>query len=78
MPCVNDMPTDIKKYLKSAGITQKQFAEKMNLSRPTLDTYIEMYEHGQTLPKKSMMIILINCSNQQIIHYKCLSVNFKR
>lgn len=52
MPCVNDMPTDIKKYLKSAGITQKQFAEKMNLSRPTLDTYIEMYEHGQTLPKK--------------------------
>ena len=42
MPSVSDMQ-NIKQYLKDVGITQKEFAERIGLSRPTLDTYIEMY-----------------------------------
>ena len=50
MPCINDMD-NIKKYLKNVGITQKEFAERIGLSRPTLDTYIEMFESGQVNTK---------------------------
>ena len=56
MPCINDM-CNIKKYLKEVGVTQKEFAERIGLSRPTLDTYIEMFECGQTLPKERYDII---------------------
>ena len=56
MPSVSDMQ-NIKQYLKDVGITQKEFAERIGLSRPTLDTYIEMYEHGQAIPKERYDII---------------------
>ena len=56
MPCINDM-VNIKKYLKNVGITQKEFAERIGLSRPTLDTYIEMFESGQVIPKERYNII---------------------
>ena len=56
MPSVSDMQ-NIKQYLKDVGITQKEFAERIGLSRPTLDTYIDMYEHGQTIPKERYDII---------------------
>lgn len=48
---------NIKQYLKDVGMTQKEFAERIGLSRPTLDTYIEMYESGQTIPKERYNII---------------------
>lgn len=48
---------DIKKILKDFGITQKEFAEKLQLSRPTLDTYIQLYESGQEIPKEKYEII---------------------
>ena len=48
---------NIKTYLKSIGITQKEFAEKIGLSRPTLDTYIEIYESGGQIPKERYEII---------------------
>lgn len=47
----------IKQYLKEVGLTQKEFAERIGLSRPTLDTYIEMYEQGKTIPKERYNII---------------------
>lgn len=47
----------IKQYLKKVGLTQKEFAERIGLSRPTLDTYIEMYEQGKTIPKERYNII---------------------
>ena len=56
MPCKNDMQ-DVKQYLKKVGFTQKEFAERIGLSRPTLDTYIDMYESGQTIPKERYDII---------------------
>lgn len=56
MPCISDMH-NIKQYLKDVGITQKEFAERIGLSRPTLDTYIEMFESGQTIPKERYDII---------------------
>lgn len=56
MPCINDM-RNIKQYLKDMGITQKEFAERIGLSRPTLDTYIEIFESGQTIPKERYDII---------------------
>lgn len=56
MPCISDMQK-IKQYLKDVGITQKEFAERIGLSRPTLDTYIEMFEQGQTIPKERYDII---------------------
>lgn len=43
---------DIKNYLKTIGITHKYLAKQLNLSRPTLDVYIEYYENGKTIPKE--------------------------
>lgn len=62
---------NIKQYLKDVGITQKEFAERIGLSRPTLDTYIEMFESGQTIPKERYDIIFKrlfdydNCSAEE-------------
>ncbi len=48
---------DIKRILKEVGMTQKDFAEKIGLSRPTLDAYIKLYEDGCTIPKERYDII---------------------
>lgn len=40
----------IKETLKKYGVTLTQFANTLNISRPTLDTYIRLYESGQALP----------------------------
>ncbi len=48
---------DIKLVLKKNGITIKEFAKRVHLSRPTLDTYIRLYETNQELPKKRYQII---------------------
>lgn len=47
----------IKEYLKQVGITQKELAEKLGLSRPTLDSYIAMYESNTQIPKERYKII---------------------
>ncbi len=47
---------NIKEYLKSIGITQKDFADRVGLSRPTLDTYIDLYENGNPIPKERYAI----------------------
>lgn len=69
MPCINDMH-NIKKYLKEVGVTQKEFAERIGLSRPTLDTYIEMFESGQTLPKERYDIIFKKLFDSKIVSAK--------
>lgn len=40
----------IKEKLKKYNITLTQFSNILNVSRPTLDTYIRLYESGQDLP----------------------------
>lgn len=41
----------IKLKLKNLGITLADFAQRLEISRPTLDTYIEMYERKEKIPK---------------------------
>ena len=47
----------IKQYLRGIGLTQKEFADLLGLSRPTLDNYIDLYEAGEKLPKERYQII---------------------
>lgn len=42
----------IKDKLKELGITLAQLSNKLEISRPTLDTYIEMYENKKIIPKE--------------------------
>lgn len=48
---------DIKGYLNRIGFSKKVFAEEINLSRPTLDTYIRKYEKDGELPKERYQIV---------------------
>ena len=41
---------DIKEYLKSIHMTQKELADRLVLSRPTLDTYIQIFQMDEVLP----------------------------
>lgn len=43
---------NVKLYIKKIGFTQKELAERLKLSRPTLDSYIYIYEHDQKIPKE--------------------------
>ncbi len=55
----------IKSYLKNLGITLKEFADRLNLSRPTLDAYISMFEKGQELPRDRYQIIFRELFSQK-------------
>ena len=48
---------DIKRYLRGIGITQTELANKLHLSRPTLDSYISQYEKTGKLSKKKYELI---------------------
>lgn len=48
---------NIKEYLKSIGISKQEFATEIKLSRPTLDSYIIMYENGEQIPRERYQII---------------------
>ena len=43
---------DIKKQLNHIGIKQKTFAEMLEVSRQTLDTYIKLYESNKKIPNE--------------------------
>lgn len=47
----------IKEKLKHYGLTLSAFAERLNISRPTLDNYIRLYEIGLELPNKKYTTI---------------------
>lgn len=48
---------DIKNKLKLLGITLADFANKLGISRPTLDNYIDMYEQNIVIPKEKYQSI---------------------
>ena len=48
---------EIKTVRTKLGLTQKEFADLLGLSRPTLDNYIDLYEAGEKLPKERYQII---------------------
>ena len=53
---------DIKRYLRGIGITQTDLANRLHLSRPTLDSYISQYEKtGKLSKKKYELILAIHC-----------------
>lgn len=43
---------NIKSYLKSIHVTQLELAEKLSLSRPTLDAYIQQFEMNERIPRE--------------------------
>lgn len=42
---------NIKVKLRELGITLSEFSHKLQISRPTVDNYIELYESGRIIPK---------------------------
>ena len=48
---------DIKDYLKSIHMTQKELADRLGLSRPTLDTYIQMFQMNEPLPRDKYQVV---------------------
>ena len=42
----------IKEKLRRYGLTLTAFSKELNISRPTLDSYIRLYESGAELPNK--------------------------
>lgn len=48
---------NIKIKLKELGITLSEFASILEISRPTLDTYISLYESGEIIPKEKYNMI---------------------
>ena len=48
---------DIKEYLKSIHMTQKELADRLGLSRPTLDTYIQMFQRNEPLPRDKYQVV---------------------
>lgn len=48
---------DIKEYLKSIHMTQKELADRLGLSRPTLDTYIQMFQMDEPLPRDKYQVV---------------------
>lgn len=49
---------NVKEQLKELNITQSDFAEELGISRPTLDSYMSLYDSGEIIPKDRFEIIL--------------------
>lgn len=47
----------IKSILKKNGFTLSDFAQKISISRPTLNSYIKMFEEKQDIPNEKYQII---------------------
>ena len=47
----------MKERLKANKVTISEFAQNLQISRPTLDSYIKMYESGQELPNDKYKIV---------------------
>lgn len=48
---------DVKTVLRKNNITLQQFAESLSISRPTLDTYIKLFQSGEPISKSKYNII---------------------
>ena len=67
----------IKSTLKNIGITLAEFAKKLDISRPTLDSYIEMYESNKPLPKEKYQIIFDKLFTAEITSKKAFLNNLE-
>lgn len=57
---------DIKKYLKEIGYSKQDLANELNLSRPTLDTYIDLFERNKPIPKVRYQIAFNRLFNRNL------------
>ena len=54
---VNEQAMEIKRTLKNFDIRISKLASELGVSRPTLDTYIEYYESGKSIPNSRYQAI---------------------
>jgi len=55
--CKEVKKMDIKSKLKEVNVTLSDFANKLEVSRPTLNNYITLYEKGEELPNEKYQLI---------------------
>lgn len=48
---------EIKEYLKTIHMTQRELADRLGLSRPTLDTYIQLFQNQEKIPKERYQVV---------------------
>ena len=48
---------DIKGQLKQIDVKVSKLAAGLEISRPTFDSYLELYEKGETIPNDKYQII---------------------
>lgn len=57
---------DVRKILQKNGITLFSFAELLNISRPTLNSYIRAFESGSCIPNEKYQIIFEELFNYNL------------
>ncbi len=57
---------EIKLRLKEMGIKLLEFAKELDISRPTLDNYIALYDKGESLPTEKYQIIFDSLFREEI------------
>ena len=58
---------NIGQYLKSVGVTKKELAEEIGLSRPTLNLYIGLFESGKKIENERYDIIFKRLFSDKIV-----------
>jgi predicted transcriptional regulator len=56
----------IKRKLKEMGVKLIDFAKELDITRPTLDSYISLYENGESLPTEKYEIIFGSLFNDGV------------
>lgn len=64
---------DVKKILQRNYLTLSSFAEILNISRPTLNSYIRMYESNSSIPNEKFQIIF-----DELFKYKLSNEEFEK
>ncbi|MGD9566809.1 MAG: hypothetical protein AB7V48_00555 [Sedimentibacter sp.] len=57
---------DLKARIKGLGIRLLDISKELDISRPTLDTYISLYESGETLPHDKYQIIFERLFDERV------------
>ena len=70
---MEDLAMDIKNILQKNGLTLFGFAEMLNISRPTLNSYIRIFEAGSNIPNEKYQIIF-----EELFNYNLPEKEFKK
>lgn len=64
---------NVRSMLQKNGITLFNFAEMMNISRPTLNSYIKIFESGSHIPNEKFQIIF-----EELFNYNLSETEFRK